>query len=103
MPHDYDYINIDADGVFISNGPGDPKNCVRTIETTKKCMEKGKPILGICLGSQILALAAGADTFKLKYGHRSHNQPVNEYGTRRCFITSQNHGYAVDGNTLPLD
>ncbi|MBL1211862.1 MAG: glutamine-hydrolyzing carbamoyl-phosphate synthase small subunit [Ignavibacteriae bacterium] len=103
VPHDFDYLNIEADGVFISNGPGDPKMCVKTIEITKRCMERGKPILGICLGSQILGLAAGADTFKLKYGHRSHNQPVNEYGTRRCFITSQNHGYAVDGNTLPLD
>jgi carbamoyl-phosphate synthase small subunit len=103
VPHDFDYLNIEADGVFISNGPGDPKKCTAAIETTKKCMQRGKPILGICLGSQILALAAGANTFKLKYGHRSHNQPVNEYGTRRCFITSQNHGYAVDGDSLPLD
>lgn len=66
-------------------------------------MKDGIPVLGICLGTQILALASGADTYKLKYGHRSHNQPVNESGTNRCYITSQNHGYAINGETLPVD
>ncbi|MFH2032056.1 MAG: glutamine-hydrolyzing carbamoyl-phosphate synthase small subunit [Bacteroidota bacterium] len=103
VPHDFDFLNIDAEGVLISNGPGDPEKCEKTIDSTRKAIKKGLPILGICLGSQILALAAGARTFKLKYGHRSHNQPVNEMGTRRCFITSQNHGYAIDSNTLPED
>jgi carbamoyl-phosphate synthase small subunit len=103
VPWDYDFLNEKADGVIVSNGPGDPKKCVETIENVKKAMSKNIPILGICLGSQILALAAGADTYKLKYGHRSHNQPCVESGTNRCYITPQNHGYAVDSNTLPED
>ncbi len=103
VPYTYDFSQVDADGVLISNGPGDPKMCRTTIENTRKAMKKGTPILGICLGSQILALAAGADTYKLKYGHRSHNQPCNEMGTKRCYITSQNHGYAVDSESLPED
>jgi len=103
VPYDYDFSKEDADGVLISNGPGDPKMCKSTIENTRKVMEKGTPLLGICLGSQIIALAAGANTYKLKYGHRSHNQPCNERGTNRCYITSQNHGYAVETETLPED
>jgi carbamoyl-phosphate synthase small subunit len=103
VPWDYDFTKEKFDGVILSNGPGDPKKCTKTIENTKKSMKKGTPILGICLGSQILGLAAGARTYKLKYGHRSHNQPCLEVGTNRCFITSQNHGYAVDAGTLPLD
>ena len=103
VPHDYDFLQEDCHGVLISNGPGDPKKAVATIENTRRAINEGIPMLGICLGSQILALAAGADTYKLKYGHRSHNQPVNEMGTRRCYITSQNHGYAIDSDTLPLD
>ena len=91
------------DGIIISNGPGDPKNCRETIENVKEAMSKNIPILGICLGSQILALAGGAKTYKLKFGHRSHNQPCVEVGTNRCYITSQNHGYAVDADTLPED
>jgi carbamoyl-phosphate synthase small subunit len=67
----------------------------------RKAFEKGKPIFGICLGNQIMALAAGADTYKLPYGHRGQNQPCIEAGTSRCYITSQNHGYAVRGETLP--
>lgn len=103
VPYDYDFTKEAADGVVISNGPGDPKMCKVTIENTRKEMQSGRPILGICLGSQILALAAGADTYKLKYGHRGHNQPCNEAGTRRCYITSQNHGYAINTETLPED
>ena len=103
VPWDYDFLSEKANGVILSNGPGDPKKCVETIENVKKAMSKNMPILGICLGSQILALAAGADTYKLKYGHRSHNQPCVESGTNRCYITPQNHGYAVDSNTLPED
>jgi carbamoyl-phosphate synthase small subunit len=103
VPYNYDFTSVDAAGIVISNGPGDPKVNAETIVNTKKGIEAGIPTLGICLGCQILALAAGADTYKLKYGHRSHNQPVNEAGTKRCYITSQNHGYAINGETLPED
>ena len=103
VPYDYDFTTIKANGIMLSNGPGDPKMNIATIEHTRKAMESNLPILGICLGSQILALAAGADTYKLKYGHRSHNQPCNEMGTKRCYITSQNHGYAVKSDSLPQD
>ena len=103
VPYDYDFVSDSVSGIVISNGPGDPKMCKTTIATTKKAIEKQIPIFGICLGCQILALASGADTYKLKYGHRSHNQPVNESGTKRCYITSQNHGYAIDSNSLSED
>ena len=103
VPWNYDFLDNKVDGIIISNGPGDPKNCHETIENVKKSMSKNIPILGICLGSQILALAGGAKTYKLKFGHRSHNQPCIEVGTNRCYITSQNHGYAVDADTLPED
>jgi carbamoyl-phosphate synthase small subunit len=103
FPWNYDFLNEKVDGILISNGPGDPKMCGETIENVKKALTKNIPILGICLGSQILGLAAGADTYKLKYGHRSQNQPCMESGTKRCYITSQNHGYAIDGDTLPQD
>jgi len=103
IPYGEDFLKENPDGILLSNGPGDPKLCVELIEQTKKAIEFEIPILGICLGSQILALAAGAKTYKLKYGHRSHNQPVNEVGTKRCYITSQNHGYAIDSKTLPED
>jgi carbamoyl-phosphate synthase small subunit len=103
VPYDYEFYKENVNGVVISNGPGDPKMCPVTIENTRKAMQKGIPLLGICLGSQILGLAAGADTYKLKYGHRGHNQPCNEAGTKRCYITSQNHGYALNSETLPED
>ncbi|KPV63706.1 MAG: GMP synthase (glutamine-hydrolyzing) subunit A [Candidatus Bathyarchaeota archaeon BA2] len=86
--------------VVISNGPGDPKKYVKTIECVRELVEKNIPIMGICLGVQILALAMGGDTFKLKYGHRSQNQPVLDLETGRCYITTQNHGYAIDLNSL---
>ena len=103
VPYDYDFTKIKANGVMLSNGPGDPKMNEMTIKHIKKVMRKNIPILGICLGSQILALASGADTYKLKYGHRGHNQPCNELGTKRCYITSQNHGYAVKTDSLSED
>ena len=101
VPWDYDFNQEDYDGLFLSNGPGDPTACGKTIENIRKAMEKNKPIMGICLGNQLLALAAGANTYKLKFGHRGHNQPCLEVGTGRCYITSQNHGFAVDEGTLP--
>ncbi len=103
VPWDTDVNAIDADGIMISNGPGDPSACVPAIENIRKAMEGDRPIFGICLGNQIMSLAAGASTYKMKYGHRSHNQPVRMCGTDRCFITSQNHGYAVDTTTLGSD
>ena len=102
-PWDYNFLEEKADGIVISNGPGDPKMCQDTIKNVRKVLSKNIPVLGICLGSQILALAAGANTYKLKYGHRSQNQPCVEVGTKRCYIASQNHGYAVDSDTLPED
>lgn len=92
-----------AECVVVSNGPGDPKQCQNTIETIRKLIDKEIPIFGICLGHQLLALAAGADTYKMKYGHRSQNQPCILVGSKRCYITSQNHGYAVDQEKLPPD
>lgn len=103
VPWNYDFLDEKFDGVLISNGPGNPRMCVETISLVQKAMQKSSPIFGICLGNQILALAAGANTYKLKFGHRSQNQPCIRRGTRRCFITSQNHGYAVDDRTLPKD
>jgi carbamoyl-phosphate synthase small subunit len=103
VPWDFDYSDEDCDGVVLSNGPGDPKRMSETISSTRKYLQTGRPLLGICLGSQILGLAAGAETYKLKYGHRGQNQPCLEAGTRRCYITSQNHGFAVDATTLPED
>ncbi len=100
IPWDYDFSTLDYDGLFISNGPGDPKQCVPTVKNIAQAMEQDKPIFGICLGNQLMGLAAGGDTFKLKYGHRSHNQPVQLKGSNRCFITSQNHGYATHGPSL---
>lgn len=103
VPWDYDFTSEHVNGIIISNGPGDPKKCTKTIDHIQQMLSQNIPILGICLGSQILALAAGANTYKLKFGHRSQNQPCLEAGTNRCYITSQNHGYAVDADTLPQD
>lgn len=101
VPWDYDVTTLDVDGVLFSNGPGDPTDCARTIETARRVIDAGIPAFGICLGSQILALAGGAKTYKLKFGHRGQNQPSRLVGSKRCFITSQNHGYAVDETMLP--
>lgn len=103
VPWNYDFSQIDYDGLFISNGPGDPDMAGETVENIKKALSGDKPICGICMGNQLLSKAAGAKTYKLKYGHRSHNQPVRQVGTNRCFITSQNHGFAVDNETLGGD
>ncbi len=103
VPWNYDFTTIPYDGLFISNGPGNPDMAVKTVENIRKAMAIGKPICGICMGNQLLAKAAGATTYKLKYGHRSHNQPVRRVGTDLCYVTSQNHGFAVDQETLPSD
>jgi carbamoyl-phosphate synthase small subunit len=103
VPWNHDWSNEDVEGVVLSNGPGDPKMCVDTVRVIRKAMERNLPIFGICLGSQLLALAAGGDTYKLKFGHRGQNQPCIEVGSRRCYITSQNHGYAVNEQTLGDD
>ena len=101
VPWDHDISKEDFDGLFISNGPGDPKQCSTTIASLSEAYKSDTPIFGICLGNQLMALAAGADTYKLKYGHRSHNQPVLEVGTDKAYITSQNHGFAIANQTLP--
>ena len=104
VPWDYDFNGLEFDGLFISNGPGDPDTCDAAVQNIRKAMANEKlPIFGICMGNQLLSKAGGAKIYKLKYGHRSHNQPVRMVGTERCFITSQNHGYAVDNNTLGAD
>ena len=104
VPWDYDFTSLHYDGIFISNGPGDPDQCGAAVDNLRRAMSlSDKPIFGICMGNQLLAKAGGAQTYKLKYGHRSHNQPVRMAGTNRCFITSQNHGFAVDDATLGND
>jgi carbamoyl-phosphate synthase small subunit len=101
VPYNYDYSNEEFDGVFLSNGPGDPVTCAETARILGKAMDKKKPIFGICLGTQLMALAVGAKTYKLRFGHRSQNQPCLHLPTNRAFLTSQNHGYAIDEKSLP--
>ena len=101
VPWDYDFSREDYDGLFLSNGPGDPSQCGETIAHIAAALKDDRPIMGICLGNQLLARAAGASTYKLKYGHRGHNQPVTVPDTDKCYITSQNHGFAIDDRTLP--
>ena len=103
VPWDFDFNRLGADGIFISNGPGNPEFATATVNHLRQALSGDKPVCGICMGNQLLAKAAGATTYKLKYGHRSHNQPVRQCGTNRCFVTSQNHGFAVDNATLPGD
>lgn len=111
VPWNYDFNTLEFDGLFLANGPGDPDMCVDAVNNIKRFIETEdrkeeaviRPIMGICMGNQLLSKAAGATIYKLKYGHRSHNQPVRMVGTNTCFITSQNHGYAVDSTTLSQD
>ena len=103
VPWNYDFNGLDYDGLFLSNGPGDPDTCEAAVRNIREALQGDRPICGICMGNQLLAKAGGATIYKLKYGHRSHNQPVRMVGTERCFITSQNHGYAVDEKTLGAD
>lgn len=100
VPWDYDISLEEYDGLFISNGPGDPIKCDITIQNIGKAFKKDQPMFGICLGNQLMALATGAKTYKLKYGHRSHNQPVIHSESGKAYITSQNHGFAVDNASL---
>lgn len=103
VPWDYDFNSLEWDGLFISNGPGNPDLCEVAVEHIREALKGDKPIFGICMGNQLLAKAAGAQVYKLSYGHRSHNQPVRLVGGDTCYITSQNHGFAVDDRTLPED
>jgi carbamoyl-phosphate synthase small subunit len=102
VPYDFsvkEIMDYKPSGVFLSNGPGDPKKCVKTIDAVREIAEK-IPLMGICLGAQILTLALGGDTYKLKYGHRSQNQPALNIENNRCYITTQNHGYAIAKNSI---
>ncbi len=100
VPWDYDVSKDEYDGLIISNGPGDPQLCGPVVENLKKAFLSEAPIFGICLGSQLMGMASGGRTYKLKYGHRSHNQPVICSLDHRCYITSQNHGYALESTSL---
>jgi carbamoyl-phosphate synthase small subunit len=94
-------LAMKPDGVFLSNGPGDPEPCDYAITAIKYIVEAGKPVFGICLGHQLLGLASGAKTTKMKFGHHGANHPVQDLATKKVFITSQNHGFAVDESSLP--
>ncbi|MEX2043283.1 MAG: glutamine-hydrolyzing carbamoyl-phosphate synthase small subunit [Patescibacteria group bacterium] len=101
VPYDHDFTGDPYDGVVLSNGPGDPTMVPETLPIIRKALRRRKPLLGICLGVQLLALAVGAKTYRLPYGHRGQNQPVRDMRTGRCYVTSQNHGFAIDERTLP--
>lgn len=105
VPWDYDFNTLDFDALFLANGPGDPNTCEKVVEHIRTFLAspKVRVCMGICMGNQLLAKAAGASVYKLKYGHRSHNQPVRMLPGNRCFVTSQNHGFAVDADTLPAE
>ena len=103
VPWNYNFNELEYDGLIISNGPGNPDFCADAVENIKAAMAQEKPIFGICMGNQLLGKAAGANTVKLKFGHRSQNQPVRRVGTTTCYITTQNHGYAIDAATLGSD
>lgn len=94
-------LSYSPDGIFLSNGPGDPRRYFSTIETVRSLLETNKPVFGVCLGNQLLSLAMGGETYKLRYGHRGQNKPCLDLETGRCYITSQNHGYAVSSQSLP--
>jgi carbamoyl-phosphate synthase small subunit len=96
-----DVLDMAPDGVFLSNGPGDPEPCDYAIDAIRQLLEAGVPLFGICLGHQLLALAGGASTMKMKFGHHGANHPVQDHATGRVMITSQNHGFAVDPASLP--
>lgn len=98
-----DALALDPDGIFLSNGPGDPEPCDYAIAATKELIERGIPTFGICLGQQIMALASGAKTMKMKFGHHGANHPVQDLDTKQVMITSQNHGFAVDADSLPAN
>ena len=98
-----DVLALKPDGIFLSNGPGDPEPCDYAIAATRELIERGIPTFGICLGHQIMALASGAKTFKMKFGHHGANHPVKDLDNGRVSITSQNHGFAVDEKTLPAN
>ncbi len=98
-----DALALNPDGIFLANGPGDPEPCDYAIAATKELIERGIPTFGICLGHQIMALASGARTMKMKFGHHGANHPVQDLDSRKVMITSQNHGFAVDAATLPAN
>ncbi len=103
VPYDFsakEILEYHPEGIIISNGPGDPKKCVKTIDSVRELVQENVPVMGVCLGNQVLALALGGDTYKLKYGHRSQNQPALDLKTGRCYITTQNHGYSVTLDSL---
>jgi carbamoyl-phosphate synthase small subunit len=103
VPYDYDYSQEPFDGLFISNGPGDPSKAKETIAVLRKALPRKKPTFGICLGAQLMALAIGAKTYKLRFGHRGQNHPCLDVLADRAILTSQNHGYAIDQKSLPAD
>jgi carbamoyl-phosphate synthase small subunit len=103
VPWDYDFTQEDYDGIVLSNGPGNPALYEASVNNIRKALQGDKPIFGICLGNQLMGIAAGGSTHKLKYGHRAHNHPVKLVGTDKCYITSQNHGFVLDTDSLDSD